>query len=117
MIDVIHTAVGLAGTAILLKIVTDTFTRHKLINKGLIDEKVKYLFTQQQAAQPLSSMKWGMVLVAIGLALLLKQFWPGYVADETMFGLMFLFGGIGFLIYYTIADKKLRREARENPPQ
>ena len=88
MIDVIHTAVGLAGTAILLKIVTDTFTRHKLINKGLIDEKVKYLFTQQQAAQPLSSMKWGMVLVAIGLALLLKQFWPGYVADDDIQALL-----------------------------
>ncbi len=111
MEDVLITIAVFGGIAVLFRIITDTMTRHKLINAGLVDEKVKYLFTRQHQSQSLTNIKWGMILVGIGLALLIKQLLPYYVADETMFGLMFLFAGIAYLVYYVIADKRTRRNS------
>ncbi|MEE9569809.1 MAG: DUF6249 domain-containing protein, partial [Candidatus Binatia bacterium] len=89
------------------KIITDTMTRHRLINKGMVDEKVKHLFAKNALHQRLSSLKWGMVLVGIGLALLLRQITDEYITDESVFGLMFIFAGVAFLIYYGISQRHL----------
>jgi uncharacterized membrane protein len=91
----------------IFKIITDTMTRHRLINKGMVDEKVKHLFMKDAQLQRLSSLKWGMVLVGIGLALVIRQIAYEYIADESVFGLMFIFAGLAFLIYYGIAQKHL----------
>ena len=73
----------------------------------MVDEKVKSLFTRQAYLQRLSSLKWGMVLVSIGLSLLISYIWPNLFTDGGTIGLMFLFAGIAFLIYYNIAQKQL----------
>jgi len=59
--------------AVIIKIMLDARTRNKLIDKGLVDEKVKYLFSRYHGPEQrkLSNLKWGMVLVGIGLAALL----------------------------------------------
>ena len=95
------------GIAVIIKIIADSITRHKLINKGMVDEKVKNLFTKDAQLQRLSSLKWGLVLVGVGLALFISQVADEYITDESVFGLMFIFAGIAFLIYYGIARKHL----------
>ena len=89
------------------KIITDTMTRHRLIAKGMVDEKVKHLFIKDAQLQRLSSLKWGMVLVGIGVALVIGQLAEDYITGESVFGLMFIFAGMAFLIYYGIARKHL----------
>ncbi len=97
----------------LVKIISDNRLRRHMIEKGNLDENIKYLYQQNQAPQPLSSIKWGLVLIGIGLALFLNQLFPYTISDEGTVGLMFLLAGIGFLVYYFIARKHIN-DAIEN---
>jgi len=47
-----------------------------------------------------------MVLIGIGLALMIKQLAPFYLDDETVLGLIFLFAGLSFFIYYFLAKTR-----------
>ena len=48
--------------AVIVKFIIDHKTRRLLIEKGIVDEKVKYLF--RNGIQPFSSMKWGICPIA-----------------------------------------------------
>jgi len=88
-------------------------TRHKermsMLDKGLKPEDIKQLYMKGSAhVSPLSSLKWGIVFVAIGLAVIL-----GMVVRETMYveegiypALIALFGGAGLIVFYAMARKK-----------
>ena len=47
-------------------------------------------------------MKWGLVLIGIGLALFIGQLFPYDIKEEITIGGMFFLAGVGFLIYYFI---------------
>ncbi len=90
----------------IVKIVSESKTRQRLIDRGgNADETVRQMYGASAKMQSASSLKWGMVLVGIGIALLVGQLFPHYVSSEVTFGLMFLFAGIGFLLYYPMAKK------------
>ena len=103
--DVLILIVVFGSIVAIVKIIGDIKTRHRLIEKGMVDEKVKYLFLQSAELQRLSSLKWGMVLVGVGIALLISFIWPDIFNEEGVAGLLFLFAGISFLTYYAIARK------------
>ncbi|MFZ5517968.1 MAG: DUF6249 domain-containing protein [Candidatus Zhuqueibacterota bacterium] len=89
--------------ALIVKVISDNNVRRKLIEKGMVDEKIKYLFWKKYTTHPVSNLKWGFILIGIGLALLLGQILPDSVDESAVFGIMFIFAGIGFLAYYRIA--------------
>jgi len=91
--------------AVIVKMVLDNGTRRLLIEKGVVDEKIKYLFGDTQLGQVPSALKWGMVMVAIGLAVMIGQLAPEPATEEITIGGMFLFGGIALIAYYFIATK------------
>ena len=95
------------GTLVMIvKTLSDNRVRKSLIESGQIDEKAKYLYlnARKREMDPLSSVKWGMVMIGVGLALLIGQFINQYTyhggPEGITIGLMFLFAGIAFLIYY-----------------
>ena len=97
-----------------IKILVDARSRNRLID--LVEKRdkdiapqLKNLFSQGEDLRTLTSLKWGMVLVAIGAAALIAQLFPYYADGEITIGLMFLFAGIAFLIYYPIAEKRVRK--------
>jgi len=95
---------------LLIKALFDYRTRQKLIEKGLVDEKVKYLFAEQQADfKFLNSLKWGMVLIGLGLAVLLGEMVPDERAEEMTIGAMFVFAGLAMLIHYGIANRMSKK--------
>lgn len=94
--------------AYVIKVLSDNRVRNKLIEKGIIDENVKYLYENRQEYKNFSSLKWGLVLIGLGLALFIGQLFPGPISDEMTVGGMFLFAGIAFTIYYFIARKYLK---------
>ena len=109
------------GTLVLIiKILSDNRIRKSLIESGQLDEKAKYLFLKAEKGpvDPLNSIKWGMVLVGIGLALLIGQFFSQYMyfgdVEGITFGLMFLFAGIAFLIYYNLKKKEGNKSDETN---
>ena len=101
--------------ALIIKIILDYRTKRLLIERGEMDARAKGFFAQDVEAQRLSSLKWGLVLVGLGLALLLSYLNPDLFDDGGTFGLMLLFAGIGFLVYFGLAQKMLRSRQDRSP--
>jgi phage shock protein PspC (stress-responsive transcriptional regulator) len=96
-------AVMLYFTLAIIKLVMEHKTRNRLIEKGLVDEKVKYLFFEKQPGEASTSLKWGIVLIGLGLAVLIGRLAPQYIRDEMTVAALFFLAGLGLVIYYFIA--------------
>ena len=87
-------------------------TRKHLIEKGLVDEKVKFLqFNKMEHFAP-SSLKWGLVFLFVGVAIVILRVISAYVPDEVVLGTMLIAAGLGLLVYYVIADAARRRHEK-----
>ena len=108
---------GLVGY--IVKIVSDNRIRRRLIESGQIDEKIKYLYfsDKKTMSEPFNSVRWGLVLVALGLAVIIGQQFPEGEKEQMTLSAMFLLAGLAFLIYYFLAKREISRksstEARE----
>ena len=114
MQDAIEMAIVFSAIVGVVKIVSDWRLRTKLIDKGLVDEKVKFLYADG-LGHAMSNLKWGLVLIGIGLAAMLGQWFEYYLEPEAVFGLIFIFAGLGFLLYYAVASNHIKKEARNAP--
>lgn len=95
--------------AVVIKMILDYKMKKQLIEKGTVDENVQRMIYTGLNDFGLSSLKWGMVLVGIGLAFLLGEIFPRSVSDYMLVAFLFLFAGAGMLIYYGIAPRMRRR--------
>ena len=100
----------------MLKIYLEYRIKNKLIEKDKVDENVKFLYQSGPEYRILTNIKWGLVLVGIGVAALLSWWFPRAISEEGTIGLMFLLAGIGFLISSAMA-KKVQDNNRNYPQQ
>lgn len=91
--------------------------RHKerltVIEKGMSPEDIRALYSRQlMPRDPLSSLKWGMLLVFGGLAILIGNFLHDRYStnDGITAGLVILMVGLALVIFYGFAAK------HEKPP-
>lgn len=88
-------------------------TRHRertmMIEKGMQSEEIKAMYARRWfTVNPLSTLKWGMLFVGVGLAALVG-IWlrESYVMhDGVIPGLMAIFGGLALVLFYFIARNK-----------
>jgi hypothetical protein len=99
--------------AYIIKIISDNRIRQRLIDSGQIDEKVKYLYFKTPAvlAEPISSVRWGLVLIALGLGVLIGQQFPAGEKEQMTLCAMFIMAGLAFLVYYFLAKKELKQKS------
>lgn len=88
-------------------------TRKQLIEKGLVDEKVKYLQFNRWDQYAPGSLKWGLVFAFVGVAIIIMRILSEYIPGEIILGAILLAAGLGLLVYYLIADAAMRRHDRE----
>lgn len=87
-------------------------TRHKeritMIEKGLSQEEIKAMYHRDVRRDPLASLKWGLMALLAGAAILLGNYLRvTFNVDEgVIFGLVILFVGVALILFYTIAIKK-----------
>lgn len=87
-------------------------TRHKerlsMIAKGLGSEEIKAMYARDGNRSPLNSLKWGILFVLGGIAIMLGNFLHTtyYVDEGIIVGMVCLFVGIGLVWFYGIAAKK-----------
>ena len=80
-----------------------------MIERGLKPEDMKALYERGTLRiNPLSSLKWGMIFVFVGVAALVGMYLrAAYYVEEGIYpALMCLFGGLGLLAFYMIANKR-----------
>ena len=78
--------------------------RMALIEKVENPEDLKLLFSKQKDPEPslFRNAKWGILFISFGLALVSGFILKPYLGEEIIFGFVFLFPGLGLLIYYSI---------------
>ena len=93
-------------------------TRHKermnIIEKGLVKEDLKYLYSGVVwKTNPYSALKYGMLAAFIGVGILisamLSQMFFAH-EDQITTGVIFLSGGLGLITFYAISRKRLEEE-------
>ncbi len=89
-------------------------TRHRermaIIERGLGSEEVKALYERRMwHIGPLASLKWGIVFVCIGLAVVVGVWLHGAydVQEGVIPGMIALFAGAGLIVFYAIARNKV----------
>ncbi len=114
--DIVVPVAVFGAIAYIVKVLSDNRTRKHLIEKGLVGENVKYLFPEKQEDKSLSSIKWGMVLIGLGLAIFIGQIVKvnnPEIADEMTIGGMFILSGLALLVYYFIANRMAKKSKSE----
>ncbi len=113
--DVMIPLVIFGSVVAIVKILSDNKIRRQLIDKGQVDDRARAFLTRDAELARLSSLKWGMVLIALGVGLLVSYMNPDMLEDGGTFGLMLVLAGVAFLIYYAVAQKHLARLDEKYP--
>jgi hypothetical protein len=111
--EAVEMFVVFGAIVMVVKIISDATIRRRLIDKGMVDEKIKYLYNGGAHGHALSNVKWGIVMIGIGVAALLSWWFPDQIHDEGTLGLMFIFAGIGFLTYYFLLSQRIKSEGNQ----
>ncbi len=109
----IITTFGVPGIIIFWAIYTKHRERMRLIEKGLPPEEVKAYFAGEvKQSNPLSSLKWGILLAFVGAGIFLGNLFEELydVGEGIIFGMIVFCAGIGFLIYFAIASAKMKEK-------
>jgi hypothetical protein len=95
----------------MVKVVSDNKVRRMVVEKGEISENIKYVFNDSTHFNAPASLKWGLVLLAIGLGLFVGHLLDnlGLGSEELTFALMFIAGGFAMIVYYFIASKMAKK--------
>ena len=95
LLTVAFTLVGLA------KVISDVRIRRRLIDAEVAPELARVIAGAPKEDPGLySTLKWGMVLGAVGLGLILIQFLPYRSGEPIVLGVILVFAAAGLLAYY-----------------
>lgn len=108
-VGVIITGVIFLSLVAIIKITADTKLRQRLIEKDMVKEDIKYLYPAKSGNAP-TSLRWGMVLIAIGLAFIIGQLVNEFYQTEVTIGSIFFLSGVALVIYYQLAKKNFNEK-------
>lgn len=98
-----------------VKAFADYRLKKKIVEQGLVDDKLKHLFKGMEEHGPLSSLKWGLLSIAVGVGLFVGYQMPDYRYDpEIGFAFMLMFAGVALILYYVVADRILKRNKNDD---
>ncbi len=107
---VLNVLIIFSAMAFVIKTISDNALRRKALEKADLNEHIKYLFDRPGGLErsPMSAVKWGLVLIGLGAAIFVGRLFPYDIYESVTIGLMMLFAGLGFVIYYFLASKALK---------
>jgi len=106
LIPIIATIAMFGSIAYITKVLSDNRVKRELISMKADRETIDYLLLQAPAPTTDSSLKWGMVIVAIGAGLGLIHLLGLDGEDPMTWAIVFIFGGAGLLGHYAMASGK-----------
>lgn len=88
------------------KIMTDYILKKKMIDKGFVNEDTQAIFKKHVDENKYSALKWGLIILFGGLALMIMEFIPTSPESPLPYGMLAFFISLGFLIYYFVMKKE-----------
>ncbi len=85
------------------KVLSDNWTKRKLIEARVSEDIIRALFRKQSDPEMFAALKWGIVLAALGLGLIVSQYLPSRFEEPLAWCVVLVFGGVGLLAYYATA--------------
>ena len=77
-------------------------TKRRLIEQGLVDKKATDFLNQKSKDAAHVSLKWGLLGICVGMALIVIHFLPFSAQSAISYGLVAMAVGTAYLIYYAI---------------
>ena len=103
MEDVLMATVIFSAIVLIITNFFDYRLRRLLIKEGHIDKNAKNILSAAPPRFPkFDSLKWGMVIAAIGQAMVLIQLFPHTFRRDGELGVVLLFAGAALLMNYRI---------------
>jgi len=106
--------VGITFLSIVAIVASVVLSRHRertmMIQKGLSPEEIKAIYADERSpANPLRPLKWGLVLIGIGIAVIIGLWLEAaYDVEGGIYpALIALFGGIALVVFHLIARKRI----------
>jgi len=93
------------GIVAIVREVSMNRLRQRILEKGLTGVNVQNLFQRETITNGQGSLKWGILLLGVGIVLLVSQILPLEFSDEATIGAMFLTAGVCLLVYYFVVPK------------
>lgn len=102
LIPIVIVPFFLGTIAFIIKVLSDNRVKRELINMRADKETIDYLILQAPAQNKESSLKWGMVSIALGISFAVIQVF-GLDGEQPMtYAVVFIFGGAGLFGYYLL---------------
>ncbi|UCE25204.1 MAG: hypothetical protein JSU74_03925 [Candidatus Zixiibacteriota bacterium] len=101
--------------AVIAKGVIDYLGRRQLIARGVDPDDLNGGSTKAREQHLLSNLKWALVLLGFGSAVILYDSFSDVLSMTGGFGLMFVGAGLGYLVYFLVAWRWSRSETHTEP--
>ncbi len=99
----------------IVKVISDNRIRRKVLDQRVSDELAEAILKENASApSALSALKWGLIVLATGGALVLVQLLSIDADEPLTFGLIFLAAGAGLIAYYLIASQDEQTPAKRD---
>lgn len=90
---------------LIVKLIYDYKLQRLALEKGLVDQNLKLPFGDRFESRGPAALKWGFVMVGLGLAIVIGRMFPDDMAEQVTIGCIFLFAGLGLVLYYFVANR------------
>ena len=95
----------------LVRVIMDHRLRNKILSRETSQDMSNRLLQPESArSRALGSLKWALVLVGIGIGIGIGQFAPAQMREEMTLAGIFVFAGLGYLVYFLIAVRSAKGE-------
>jgi len=99
--------------AFVIKTLSDNNVRRHFVDKGVSGEDARNILPTAMEDSLPSSLKWGIVLIAVGLSFFIGELVPSRNQELVTAAVMFISAGAGLLVYYAIGSKMLKEKGEE----
>jgi hypothetical protein len=101
---------GSIGTSLylIIKVITEYILRKKMIEKGYVNDENQSILKQYQTEGRFSALKWGIIILSGGIALILIHSLNVDPETPLPYGIFAVCLSLGFLVYYFIVRKDIQ---------
>ena len=88
--------------------ITDYILKKKMIEKGFVNDDTQAIFKTHYEPGKYGSLKWGLLALFGGVALILMEYLNVDIDSPLPYGLLAVALSAGFLVYYFIIKKEIK---------